>query len=723
MSDETAHGQDKSGEDTLNRRIIDMLCEDEAWFRHMVDRAPVGISIARDGITLYANEACLRMFGYDDRREYVGTSQLNRVAPECRWQINLYINKRKRGEAAPSHYEITGLRKDGSTFPVSVEVARVPLGRETLSVAFFTDITERKQVEAALHSSEKRYRNLVGTIEDVITEVDAKGNFLFASPHFFELNGYEPADLVNKTPFDFMTREDSIRCRRIFEDHAKRKLGIRGLEYTVRTKDGMMRTMETNASPHVDGKGNLAGYCAVTRDITSRKEMEQALRDSEKRFRSLVESIDEFIAENDANGVNTYASPRAFDLLGYRPEELFGKTPFDFMTPDETARVKEVFNRAVSRREPLRPFQYTFPHKSGKPVIIETSGMPFFSEDGTLLGYRTISRDITRRKAAAEALARAEAKYRDIFENAVEGIYRSVPAGRYADVNPAFARIFGYDSPEELMTDVNDIGRQLYTDPEVRRECVRIVEERGHGSFEIGIRRRDGSTGWVFNNVRAVRDDQGKTLFYEGFIEDITERKRMEEDLRRAYDEMEERVRERTEELARVNEALRLDIEERKRIEDALRLHESELQSRSRKLEDLNTTLRTLLEQRDQDRKLLEERVIANINKLVTPALEKLKATPLNRQGASFAAVLEANLREIISPFSQQLSAQSASLTQTEIQIANCIMQGMRSKEIAGLMKLSKGTIDFYRNNIRKKLGLRNQKANLQSYLLAHFKM
>ena len=362
-------------------------------------------------------------------------------------------------------------------------------------------------------------------------------------------------------------------------------------------------------------------------------------------------------------------------------------------------------------------------HKSGAPVVMEVTGTPFFGEDGKPLGYRTISRDITLRKEAAEALARAEAKYRDIFENAVEGIYRSLPAGRYTDVNPAFARIFGYDSPEELKSAVNDIGRQLYTDPEVRRECVRIVEERGQGSFEIVIRRKDGSTGWVFNNVRAVRDAQGRTTCYEGFVEDITDRKRMEEELQKAHSALEERVRERTEELARVNEALRLDIEKRMQAEETLRLRESELEIRSRKLEDLNTTLRTLLEQRDQDRTLLEERVIANINKLVMPALVKLKATPITRQAASFVGVLETNLKEIISPFSQQLSAQSASLTQTEIQIANCIMQGMRSKEIAALMKLSKGTIDFYRNNIRKKLGIRNQKANLQSYLLSHFKM
>jgi len=715
--------ENRKNDDTLNQRIIDMLREDEAWFRTMIDKAPVGISIARDGITLYANEACLRMFGYDGPKDFIGTSRLNRVAPECRWLMNLYINKRKKGEEVPKRFEFTGLRKDGSTFPVSAEMAVVPLGKERLSVAFFTDFTERKRIEAALIASEKRYRNLVGTITDVITEVDTKGTFLFASPRFFDVNGFEPADLASKTPFDFMTSEDSIRCRRIFEEYAKKKEGIRGLEYTVRTKDGMVRTMETNASPYIDEKGILAGYCAVTRDITSRKEMEQALRDSEQRFRNLVESIDEYLAEADTAGRCTYASPRIFDFIGYRPDEVIGKRPFDFMKPDEAQRVKKLFYEKAAKGQPFYYLENTLIHKNGGPVVMETSGMPFFSEDGTVLGYRTISRDITRRKQTTEALARAEEKYRDIFENAVEGIYRSLPAGRYTDVNPAFARIFGYDSPEELLIAVNDIGRQFYTDPEIRRECVHVVEEKGHGSFEIPIRRRDGSTGWVFNNVRAVRDAQGKTICYEGFIEDITDRKRMEEELRKAHDELEQKIRERTAELAQLNETLRLDIEKRMRVEEALRLRESELEIRSRKLEDLNTTLRTLLEQRDQDRTLLEERVIANINKLVMPALEKLKASALTRQAVSFVGVLETNLKEIVSPFSQQLSAQSASLTQTEIQIANCIMQGMRSKEIAVLMKLSKGTIDFYRNNIRKKLGIRNQKANLQSYLLAHFKM
>jgi PAS domain S-box-containing protein len=710
-------------DDTLNRRIIDMLHEDEAWFRTMADEAPVGISISRDGVTLYANQACLRMFGYDNPQEFNGTSQLNRVAPDYRWQINLYISKRKRGEAVPNQYEFMGLRKDGSTFPVLVDVSRVRLGESLLSVAFFTDITERKRIETALHSSEKRYRTLVETAEDFITEVTPKGAIVYASPKLYDITGYKPAEVLGKTPFDFMDPRYATRWRRTFEEKAKNKERIQGFQNTVILPDGSSVTLETNASPFFDGDGKLAGYCAATRDITHLKRIEDALRESEQRYRNLVENIDEYIAEADATGRCTYASPKVFDFIGYRPEEVIGKRPFDFMEPAEADRVGKIFGEKGSRGEAFHYLENTLLHKNGTPVIMETSGTPFFDEDGKLQGYRTISHDVTRRKAEAEALARAEAKYRDIFENAVEGIYRSVPAGRYTDVNPAFARIFGYDSPEELLTGVNDIGRQLYTNPEVRRECVRVVEERGHGSFEIGIRRKDGSTGWVFNNVRAVRDAQGKTICYEGFVEDITDRKRMEEELRKAHHELEQRIRERTAELAQLNETLRLDIEKRMRVEEALRLRESELEIRSRKLEDLNTTLRTLLEQRDQDRTLLEERVIANINKLVMPALEKLKTSALTRQAVSFVGVLETNLKEIVSPFSQQLSAQSASLTQTEIQIANCIMQGMRSKEIAGLMKLSKGTIDFYRNNIRKKLGIRNQKANLQSYLLAHFKM
>lgn len=137
----------------------------------------------------------------------------------------------------------------------------------------------------------------------------------------------------------------------------------------------------------------------------------------------------------------------------------------------------------------------------------------------------------TERKKAEEALRESEEKYRNIFENASEGIYQSTPDGRYIEANPAFARILGYDSPEELKHAINDIGHQIYLDPAKRQECIRAVLEQDAAVFEIQICRKDGSIGWVSNNVRVVRDDQGRITHFEGVAEDISERKKAEEEL------------------------------------------------------------------------------------------------------------------------------------------------------------------------------------------------
>jgi len=207
-------------------------------------------------------------------------------------------------------------------------------------------------------------------------------------------------------------------------------------------------------------------------------------------------------------------------------------------------------------------------HAPARKTELRDHGKPrehrFVDEDGKLLGYRDdLPRD-HRRKAAAEALAKARAKYRDIFENAVEGIYRSVPAGQYTDVNPAFARIFGYDSPEELITAVNDIGRQLYNRPGspqgMCEDCRAAGARQASRSYPPS---RTAVRGGCSNNVRAVRDSaQGNNHLLRGFYRrhhrPQTDGGRTPECTR---DALERRIRERTAELAQLNETLRLDIE------------------------------------------------------------------------------------------------------------------------------------------------------------------
>lgn len=137
------------------------------------------------------------------------------------------------------------------------------------------------------------------------------------------------------------------------------------------------------------------------------------------------------------------------------------------------------------------------------------------------------------RKRAEVALLRAEEKYRSIFEHISEGIFQTTPDGRYISANPALARIYGYSSPEELITHLVDIGRDLYVEPGRRAEFIRSMEEHDVvADFESRVYRRDGSIIWIAENVRAVRDERHQLLFYEGTVEDITERKRAEVELR-----------------------------------------------------------------------------------------------------------------------------------------------------------------------------------------------
>jgi len=183
----------------------------------------------------------------------------------------------------------------------------------------------------------------------------------------------------------------------------------------------------------------------------------------------------------------------------------------------------------------------------------------------------------------------------------------------------------------------------------------------------------------------------GNADYLVGIGIDISERKLVEEALQKAHDELEHQVEKRT----------------------------RELEIKTSNLEEVNTALKVLLKQRENDRTELEEKVLFNIKELVTPFLNKLKKTNLEAGQMDYANVIESNLNDIISPFVRRLSLSHLKLTPSEIQIANLVKQGMTSKQIAKMFNLSRRTIEAHRKNIRNKLGLKSTKANLRTYLLS----
>jgi PAS domain S-box-containing protein len=162
-----------------------------------------------------------------------------------------------------------------------------------------------------------------------------------------------------------------------------------------------------------------------------------------------------------------------------------------------------------------------------------------------------------------------------------------------------------------------------------------------------------------------------------------------------------------------------IDITKRKKIEEELQKRENDLQIEARNLEEANVALKVLLKRRDEDAREMGEKVLLNVKELIMPYLDKLKMSGLDERCKTYVSILESNLNQITSPFSHKLSFKFMNFTPTEIQMADMLRQGKTNKEISGLMQCSLRTIAFHRQNIRKKLDLKNRKVNLKSYLLS----
>jgi PAS domain S-box-containing protein len=232
----------------------------------------------------------------------------------------------------------------------------------------------------------------------------------------------------------------------------------------------------------------------------------------------------------------------------------------------------------------------------------------------------TVGIDITERDRAEKALREAEAKYRNIFENAVEGIFQTTTDGRYLSANPALARIYGYSDATAMMLELTNIQHQLYVEPERRQEFIQALQRDGAVSgFESQVYQKDGTVIWIAENARSVYNDAGELLYYEGTVENITQRKEAAAALQKANEELEQRVARRTAALTESNQRLLSEIRERHRVEAALRASEAELRALFAAMTDVITVF-------DADGRYLNM-VATNSQLLYSPGKERIGRT------------------------------------------------------------------------------------------------
>lgn len=445
---------------TERKRAEEALASSEEFLNNVFEQNSVSMWISdSEGTLIKMNQSCRELFGSTDE-EAVGKYNLfkdNLI--EEQGFIPLIENVFEKGEIArfALDYDLSRVehvKVNGATHRI-LDVIISPIkdmhGKVTNAIVQHKDITERKQAQDALFAEKERLGVTLRSIGDGTIVTDENGKIEMVNKIAERLTGWHQQEAMGK-PLDEVFCIINEKTRKPCENPVEKviKTGrIIGLanDTVLIARDGTEKIIADSAAPIRDRDGNIIGVILVFRDVTEKKKAEdalqkahdeleirvqertakllkanellkreiderkwaeQALRESEKRFRDLTESTSDWIWEVNENAEYTYASPVIEDLLGYKPEEIIGKTPFDLMSKEESQSIGRIFAEIVKNREPLFHLENTNLHKDGHLVWLETSGVPFFDDAGNFRGYRGIDRDITERKKIEEELKRIE---------------------------------------------------------------------------------------------------------------------------------------------------------------------------------------------------------------------------------------------------------------------------------------------------------------------------
>jgi PAS domain S-box-containing protein len=551
------------------------------------------------------------------------------------------------------------------------------------------EIVDRQHAEAELKLKIAELNSFINNVPAMAWLKDTESRFIAVNSEFAEAVGMNPESLINHTCEVCFGKEEAKKFR---EDDQKVMKSTRRVIIEEKITDSQKNEiwLETIKSPIFDESGKVLGTVGIARDITKRKQTQEALRESEKRFRAVVESQTEMICRFLPDGTLTFVNDAYCRYFGKSRKELTGQN-LEFLIPEDDR--KKVLKNILSldQNDPIMTHEHRVLNPNGEICWHRWTNRAIFDDQNELLEFQSVGWDITERVRVEKALMESEKRYRLLVETMNEGIGTQDEKGLITYVNNKFSQMLGY-KPESLIGKpvtelLDDRNKQILKNQMSIRRKGKVTP------YEIEWTSKEGEKIPSIMSPQTILDEKG--LFKGSFsvITDISTLKQVEKELRQAHDDLENRVAERTREL---------------KIEKS-------------NLEEANIALQVLLEKRQEDKKETEDNVMTNVKELIAPYVEKIRKTKLNDQQKTFLSIMESNLNEIISPFTRKISLKYLNLTPTEIEVANLVRYGSNSKEIAELMGLSPRTIYNHRKNIRKKFGLENKKTNLRSHLLSTY--
>ena len=488
---------------------------------------------------LYCNQGAVEQVGYSEA-ELLTMTPLD-INPEFTERSFCEMLQPLRDGRMASHvFETVHRHKDGHDVAVEVSLQLVrEEGQKGRFVVVVHDLTDRKQAEEALRASEARFRMLVEATTDWMWEIDEQGRYTYCSPKIRDLLGYEPAEALGKTPFDFMPEEEARRVAGLFGPIAAARQPFVGIENTNRHKDGRLVVLECRGVPIIDANGALRGYRGFDQDITERKQADERLRLSEQRQELALSGANLGLWDWDVPSGKALFDARWCAMVGYSDGELepHVDTWLSLLHPEDAPTIQVIRESHLKNETPDYEVEFRMWHKSGHWVWILARGRVVERDHaGAPLRMAGTHMDITERKRAEEALCRSERQLRTVLDALPVGIWFTDQSGKPVLSNPAAKQIWSGIKQVGIETAANDAGwwEEIGPSGTFHRWALGQSLTKGVSTLNetLDLECFDGRIKTIRNTTVPVQDETGIILGAIVLNEDITALRQTQEALK-----------------------------------------------------------------------------------------------------------------------------------------------------------------------------------------------